>query len=192
MDLFPHIIVKLQTYDSGVAQKYAQNLPVFRLYAVGIQKAAAAAAAAAKGAAVRRGSQNQLPVQATDFFVAQQQLLRLRDFIEKLEAVLQDLQEDTKKSGSARTQAPAQCYTAAAQASASCRKGSLWLPHAHACFSPHAFSFAASLPLCSTACCHPAVFPRRQELFFICCWCCCCCCRLWRDTRSVSGLPAEQ
>ncbi|CDI73965.1 histone-lysine N-methyltransferase, putative [Eimeria praecox] len=67
---------------------------------LGLEKAAAAAAAAAcapQGAAERPGSPKQQPVQVTEYFLAHQQLLRLRDFIEKLEAVLQDLQEETKK-----------------------------------------------------------------------------------------------
>ncbi|CDJ52136.1 ribosome biogenesis protein brix, putative [Eimeria brunetti] len=77
--------------------KYAQNPTVFRLYTVGLEKAAEAAAAAAQGAGVRRGASKQQPVQVTEYFIAQQQLLRLRDFIEKLEAVLQDLREETRK-----------------------------------------------------------------------------------------------
>lgn len=61
-----------------------------RLYALGIEKAA-------QGAAVRRGPPKHQPVQAVEYFLAQQQLLRLKDYIEKLDAVLQDLQEETKK-----------------------------------------------------------------------------------------------
>ncbi|CDJ35516.1 uncharacterized protein EMH_0074900 [Eimeria mitis] len=79
--------------------KYSQNPSVFRLYAVGLEKSAAAAAAAAsaQGGTMHRGLPKQQLMQATEYFVAQQQLLRLRDFIEKLEAVLQDLQEEAKK-----------------------------------------------------------------------------------------------
>lgn len=79
--------------------KYAQNLSVMRLYALGIEKAA-------QGAAVRRGPPKHQPVQAVEYFLAQQQLLRLKDYIEKLDAVLQDLQEETKKPRRALIQQP--------------------------------------------------------------------------------------